>query len=44
MYIDQHEEVIWTYDVIYQKSDIEWASRWDIYLSMAGRYDDEVKN
>merc|ERR1740138_475024 len=42
MYIDQHKEVIWTYDVIYSKSEIEWASRWDIYLSMAGRYDDEV--
>jgi transmembrane 9 superfamily protein 2/4 len=35
-------EVIWTYDVVWLESDIEWASRWDIYLSMANRYDDEV--
>lgn len=35
-------EVIWTYDVQWLHSDIEWASRWDIYLSMADRYDDEV--
>jgi transmembrane 9 superfamily protein 2/4 len=38
----EHTEVIWTYDVIWKHSDIAWASRWDIYLSMAGRYDDEV--
>ena len=34
--------IIWTYDVIWRPSKIEWASRWDTYLSMAGRYDDEV--
>ena len=39
---DNNKEVIWTYDVRWKHSDIEWASRWDIYLSMAGRYDDEV--
>jgi hypothetical protein len=27
-------EVIWSYDVLWQESDIEWASRWDVYLSM----------
>merc|ERR1719305_685003 len=44
LYIDKSDvkEVIWTYDVMWRPSDIEWASRWDIYLSMAGRYDDEV--
>jgi transmembrane 9 superfamily protein 2/4 len=41
-YIDGGGEVIWTYDVKWTPSTIEWASRWDIYLSMAGRYDDEV--
>ena len=35
-------EIIWTYDVMWRESSIEWASRWDLYLSMAGRYDDEV--
>jgi transmembrane 9 superfamily protein 2/4 len=44
LYIDKDEvnEVVWTYDIQWRPSDIEWASRWDIYLSMAGRYDDEV--
>jgi transmembrane 9 superfamily protein 2/4 len=42
MYIDKGVEVIWTYDTIWRSSKIEWASRWDIYLSMGGRYDDEV--
>jgi transmembrane 9 superfamily protein 2/4 len=27
-------EVIWTYDITWTKSDIKWASRWDIYLRM----------
>ena len=35
-------EVVWTYDVTWHKSDVKWASRWDVYLSMAGRYDDEI--
>jgi transmembrane 9 superfamily protein 2/4 len=35
-------EVIWSYDVLWQESDIEWASRWDVYLSMADRYHDNV--
>lgn len=32
--------VVWTYDVQFQASDIQWASRWDAYLSMSG--DDNV--
>jgi transmembrane 9 superfamily protein 2/4 len=40
--IDQQQEVIWTYDIVWRPSEIQWASRWDVYLSMAGRYDDEV--
>ena len=27
------ERVIFTYDVIWEESDIAWASRWDLYLS-----------
>jgi transmembrane 9 superfamily protein 2/4 len=44
LYIDRESstEIIWTYDVEWRASKIEWASRWDLYLSMAGRYDDEV--
>ena len=36
LYIDTKEgnEVIWTYDVMWEKSEIEWASRWDAYLEM----------
>jgi len=33
--------VVWTYDVAWEPSDIHWASRWDIYLSMNDKYDDE---
>ena len=43
MIIDKNNrEVIWTYDIDWKSSKIVWASRWDTYLSMGGRYDDEV--
>merc|ERR1719389_1653219 len=32
-------EVIFTYDVVWESSDIAWASRWDLYLYMG---DDQV--
>jgi len=35
-------DVVWTYDVAWEASDIRWASRWDIYLSMNHRYNDQV--
>jgi transmembrane 9 superfamily protein 2/4 len=35
-------EVVFTYDVEWERSPIKWASRWDIYLSMGNRYSDEV--
>ncbi len=31
--VKEGEKVLFTYDVIWRKSDVEWASRWDIYLS-----------
>ena len=34
--------VVWTYDVSWEPSEIHWASRWDIYLSMNDKYDDEI--
>jgi|Transcript_1809 transmembrane 9 superfamily protein 2/4 len=34
--IDEHEEVFFTYDVVWVYSDIRWASRWDHYLQMEG--------
>ncbi|KAL8521825.1 hypothetical protein ACS0TY_012115 [Phlomoides rotata] len=33
------QEVIFTYDVAFQESDIKWASRWDTYLLMT---DDQI--
>lgn len=39
---DGNVEVIWTYDVRWVPSDVKWASRWDIYLSMGNLYDDQV--
>uniref|UniRef100_A0A7I4CMX8 Transmembrane 9 superfamily member n=1 Tax=Physcomitrium patens TaxID=3218 RepID=A0A7I4CMX8_PHYPA len=35
----EDQEVIFTYDVSFQKSDIKWASRWDTYLLMT---DDQI--
>lgn len=35
-------EIIYTYDVQFEDSDIKWASRWDVYLSMGGRVDNDV--
>ena len=32
-------EVIWTYDVIWERTNIKWASRWDVYLQMT---DDKI--
>ena len=32
-------EVIWTYDIEWKRSDIKWASRWDVYLQMT---DDKI--
>jgi len=29
--------VTWTYDVSWEPSEVRWASRWDIYLSMGNR-------
>ena len=31
---DEPDEVIWTYDVAWEQSDIRWASRWDLYMYM----------
>lgn len=32
--IKKGEIVIYTYDIVWKESEIKWASRWDIYLSM----------
>lgn len=35
-------KITFSYDVFWVPSDIQWASRWDIYLSMGGLYSDNV--
>lgn len=35
-------DIVYTYDVEFRDSDIKWASRWDVYLSMGGRVDNDV--
>jgi transmembrane 9 superfamily protein 2/4 len=35
--VDDDEDVIFTYDVVYEPSDITWASRWDTYLIMTDK-------
>ncbi|KAI3754503.1 hypothetical protein L1987_54287 [Smallanthus sonchifolius] len=32
--VDDNKEIIFTYDVEFQESDVKWASRWDSYLLM----------
>lgn len=34
--------VPWTYDVSWVPSEVQWASRWDIYLSMGNRFSDNI--
>ncbi|TYJ32834.1 hypothetical protein E1A91_A05G063100v1 [Gossypium mustelinum] len=37
--VEANKEIIFTYDVEYQESDVKWASRWDAYLLMS---DDQI--
>ncbi|KAK4757564.1 hypothetical protein SAY87_018865 [Trapa incisa] len=37
--VEDKKEIIFTYDVDFQVSDVKWASRWDTYLLMA---DDQI--
>lgn len=37
--VEDKKEIIFTYDVDYEASDVKWASRWDTYLMMA---DDQI--
>ncbi|KAE8687482.1 Transmembrane 9 superfamily member 8 [Hibiscus syriacus] len=37
--VEAKKEIVFTYDVDYQESDVKWASRWDAYLLMS---DDQI--
>ncbi|KAK3007314.1 hypothetical protein RJ639_016248 [Escallonia herrerae] len=37
--VEDKKEIIFTYDVEFQESNVKWASRWDTYLLMA---DDQI--
>ncbi|CAA0821355.1 Transmembrane 9 superfamily member 8 [Striga hermonthica] len=37
--VEEQQEVIFTYDVSFQESEVKWASRWDTYLLMT---DDQI--
>ncbi|KAH7281887.1 hypothetical protein KP509_35G001000 [Ceratopteris richardii] len=37
--VKENEEIVFTYDVKFQTSDVKWASRWDTYLLMS---DDQI--
>ncbi|XP_028807134.1 transmembrane 9 superfamily member 8 [Neltuma alba] len=37
--VEENKEIIFTYDVEFQPSDVKWASRWDTYLLMT---DDQI--
>ena len=34
--IKEHEQISFTYEVVFEKSEIRWPSRWDAYLKMEG--------
>jgi len=34
--LDEHEDITYTYDVVWFQSPVPWASRWDKYHEMAG--------
>eukprot|EP00442_Polarella_glacialis_P045563 CAMPEP_0115078352 /NCGR_PEP_ID=MMETSP0227-20121206/17506_1 /TAXON_ID=89957 /ORGANISM="Polarella glacialis, Strain CCMP 1383" /LENGTH=626 /DNA_ID=CAMNT_0002465737 /DNA_START=69 /DNA_END=1949 /DNA_ORIENTATION=+ len=36
MDLDSHNEIVYTYDVKWEYSEMRWASRWDNYLMMTG--------
>jgi transmembrane 9 superfamily member 2/4 len=40
MSVDHATEIIFTYDVVFEESDIAWANRWDVYLR--GNPDDKI--
>ncbi|GAB4854652.1 Transmembrane 9 super member 8 [Ancistrocladus abbreviatus] len=37
--VEDKQEIIFTYDVEFEESDVKWASRWDTYLLMS---DDQI--
>ncbi|XP_023524112.1 transmembrane 9 superfamily member 8 [Cucurbita pepo subsp. pepo] len=37
--VDEGKEIIFTYDIEFQESEVKWASRWDAYLLMS---DDQI--
>ncbi|KAF8035660.1 hypothetical protein BT93_C1632 [Corymbia citriodora subsp. variegata] len=37
--VEEKKEIIFTYDVAFEESDVKWASRWDTYLLMS---DDQI--
>jgi transmembrane 9 superfamily member 2/4 len=39
---DKGAKVTFSYDVYWVESDVKWALRWDIYLSMGGLYSDSI--
>ncbi len=39
---DDPVKVAWTYDIRWVASPVQWASRWDIYLSMGNRFSDDI--
>ena len=32
--IDKADNVVFSYDVVWERSDVEWSNRWDVYLNV----------
>jgi hypothetical protein len=41
--VDKAETLLFSYDVFWEKSDVEWSSRWDAYL-LANAPNDKVRH
>lgn len=40
--VNRGDNVIFTYDVFWEASDVEWTQRWDVYVSATASPDDKV--
>lgn len=40
--VNRGDTVVFTYDVFWEATDVEWTQRWDVYVSAASSPDDKV--
>jgi transmembrane 9 superfamily protein 2/4 len=40
--VNRGDTVVFTYDVLWEETDVEWTQRWDVYVSASSSPDDKV--